>query len=62
MIRQYDHVVLKTGEHAAIVEIWEQGVAYEADVETSPHDYETRTINHTDIKSVFVETPLERVV
>lgn len=64
MIRQYDHIKLKSGKHAAIVEIWEQGVSYEADVEVEPREYETETIKHSDIESVFVEveTPLDRVV
>ena len=64
MIRQYDHIKLKSGKRAVIVEIWEQGVAYEADIEISPCEYETETIKHTDIESVFVEveTPLAEVV
>jgi hypothetical protein len=64
MIRQYDHIKLKSGKHAVIVEIWEQGVAYEADIEIMPHEYETETIKHSDIESVFIEieTPLSKVV
>jgi hypothetical protein len=64
MIKLYDHVKLRTGKHAVIVEIWEQGVSYEADVEVAPGDYETATIQHTEIESVFVEVekPLGRVV
>ena len=60
MIKQYDHIKLKSGKHAVVVEIWEQGVSYEADVEMSPGEYATQTIKHTDIESVFVEveTPL----
>ena len=61
MIKQYDHVVLKSGKHAVIVEIWEQGVSYEADIEIGDGDYETETIKHTDIKSIFVEMPLSSV-
>ena len=62
MIKQYDHIKLKSGKHAVIVEIWEQGVAYEADIETVPGEYETETIKYSDIESVFieVETPLEQ--
>lgn len=32
-IKEYDKVLLKTGEIAYIVEIWEQGIAYEADID-----------------------------
>ncbi|MDR0293928.1 MAG: hypothetical protein LBH95_07240 [Oscillospiraceae bacterium] len=64
MIKQYDHIKLKSGKHAVIVEIWEQGVSYEADIEVAPGEYETKTIKHTDIESVFVEveTPLAKVM
>ncbi|MCL2698014.1 MAG: hypothetical protein FWE74_08030 [Oscillospiraceae bacterium] len=64
MIKQYDHIKLKSGKRAVIVEIWEQGAAYEADIEIMPDEYETQTIRHTDIESVFVEveTPLSKVV
>jgi len=55
MIKQYDHIKLKTGKHAVVVEIWEQGVLYEADIEVEPGDFETKTIGHADIESVFVE-------
>lgn len=60
MLKQYDHIKLKSGEHAVIVEIWEQGVSYEVDVEIGTGEYATKTISHTDIASVFVEveTPL----
>ena len=61
MIKQYDHITLKSGRHAVIVEIWEEGAWYEADIETELGEYETETIKHADIKSVFVEVemPLE---
>jgi preprotein translocase subunit YajC len=64
MIKQYDHVKLKSGKHAIVVEIWEQGVAYEADIEIEPGEYQTETIYQKDIASVFVEveTPLSQVV
>jgi len=60
MIKQYDHIKLKSGKHAVVVEIWEQGISYEADIEMRPDEYVTQTIKHTDIESVFVEveTPL----
>ena len=63
MIKQYDHVKLKSGKHAVIVEIWEQGVSYEVDIEIEKSVFKTETIAHTDIESVFIEieTPLEHV-
>ena len=54
-IKQYDSVRLKSGQRAVIVEIWEQGVSYEADIEVSSDEFETETIKHADIASVFVE-------
>jgi len=64
MIKQYDKIKLKSGERAVIVEIWEQGVSYEADIEIDFDDYKTETIKHTDIESVFVEVevPLQDAV
>ena len=63
MIKLYSQVKLKNGKRAVIVEIWEQGVAYEVDVEITAGEYKTQTIKHADIASVFVEveTPLECV-
>jgi hypothetical protein len=63
MLKLYDHIKLKTGKRAVIVEIWEAGVSYEADIEIELGEYETETIKHSDIESVFVEveTPLERI-
>ena len=54
-IKQYDNVRLKSGKRAVVVEIWEQGASYEADIEVFPGEFETETIKHTDIASVFVE-------
>lgn len=50
----YDKVKLKTGEIAHIVEIYEQGAAYEADIEKDG-DTETDTIKHSDIDYVFAD-------
>ncbi len=52
MIRLYDKVLLKSGEKATIVEIYEQGVAYEADIEKDG-DYLTDTIKESDIIKVL---------
>ena len=64
MLKQYDKIKLKSGERAVIVEIWEQGISYEADIEIELDDYKTETIKHTDIESVFVEVevPLQDAV
>jgi len=51
----YQHVRLKSGKRATIVEILEQGKAYIADIEISAGDYETEQITHGDIASVFIE-------
>ena len=52
-IKEYDKVLLKTGETAYIVEVWEQGVAYEADIDKKDGSIETDTIKHEDIKKVL---------
>ena len=64
MLKQYDKIKLKSGERAVIVEIWEPGVSYEADIEVESDDYKTETIKHTDIESIFVEVevPLQDAV
>jgi hypothetical protein len=64
MIKQYDHIKLKSGKHAVIVEVWKPGVSYEADVEIEPNDFETVTISQADIESVFieVETPIPHAI
>lgn len=51
-IELYDKVKLKSGETAYIVEIYEQGVAYEADIEKKDGT-ETDTIKQQDIEYVF---------
>ena len=43
-IKLYDRVRLKSGETASIVEIYEAGVAYEADIDRSDGRIETDTI------------------
>ena len=52
-ISMYDRVLLKSGESASIVEIYEPGVAYEADIDRVDGDIETDTIRHEDIEKVF---------
>lgn len=53
--RLYDTVILKTGEMAHIVEIYESGVAYEADIDKDVGDYietVTETIKQDDIEKI----------
>lgn len=56
-IKMYDEVKLKDGRKATIVEIYEQGKAYEADIlidDTGEYpEYETDTIMHEDIEKVI---------
>ena len=49
----FDKVLLKSGETAYIVEIYKQGVAYEADIDKSDGTTETDTIKHGDIVKVI---------
>ena len=53
LIQDFDKVLLKTGETAYIVEIYEQGTAYEADIDRADGTIETVTIKHTDIEKVL---------
>ena len=46
----FDKVLLKTGETAYIVEIYNDGEAYEADIDRKNGDIETETIMPTDIE------------
>ncbi len=56
-IKMYDTVKLKNGKEAKIVEIYEPGKAYEADIlmdNTGEYpEYETDTIKHEDIEKVI---------
>lgn len=56
-IKMYDSVKLKDGREATIVEIYEQGKAYEADILTDNTgeypEYETETIKYEDIEEVI---------
>lgn len=56
-IKMYDKVKLKDGKKAIIVEIYEQGKAYEADIlidnSGKYHEYDTDTIMHEDIDEVI---------
>lgn len=52
-IKQYDKVLLKTGETASIVEIWEAEKAYEADIDRKDGSIETDTVFIDDIEKVL---------
>lgn len=52
-IKMFDKVRLKSGETAYIVEIYEQGAAYEADIDTADGDTVTDTIRQSDIAEVI---------
>ena len=52
----YDRVILKTGETARIVEIYEFGTAYEADIDKDNGEYVetiTETIYQEDIAKII---------
>lgn len=51
-ITLYDKIKLKDGRNAVIVDIYEQGIAYEADIEVDD-EYITDTIKHSDILEVM---------
>ena len=54
-IELFDKIRLKNGKSAYIVEIYEQGVAYEADIDENDNEYTTDTIKHKDILYVYAE-------
>ena len=54
-IEMFDKVLLKTGETAYIVEIYNQGEAYEADIDKTDGSIKTDTIWLQDIEYVFKE-------
>lgn len=58
-IKMYDTVKLKDGRKATIVEIYEQGKAYEADILIDNTgecpEYETNTIKQEEIEGVINE-------
>ena len=51
-IEMFDKVQLKCGKVAHIVEIYEQGVSYEADISEGDGEYTTDTIRQSDILRV----------
>ena len=55
-IKLHDKVRLKTGETASIVEIYEPGVAYEADIDRLDGSIDTDTIKQEDILIAITES------
>ena len=55
-LKIYDKVRLKTGETATIVEIYEIGVAHEADIARSDGSIDTDTIRQEDILALVTES------
>jgi len=51
----YQKIKLKSGEYAHIVEIYEDGIAYEADIYSKDGKTRTDTIKHSDIAAIIVE-------
>lgn len=54
-IKGYDKVLLRTGETAYIVEIYEQGVSYEADIDTLDGHIKTKIIKQDDIECILAD-------
>ena len=54
-IKLYDKVRLKSGETASIVEIYEDGIAYEADIDRPDGSIDTDTIRQEDIAAIVTE-------
>lgn len=52
-IKLYDRVLLKTGEEASIVEIYENGEAFEADIDSKDGKTYTDTIFPKDISKII---------
>lgn len=52
MAELFDKVRLKSGQLADIVEVYEKGVAYEADIELGDNEYDTDTIFEADIVEI----------
>ena len=60
-IEMFDKVQLKNGKSAHIVEVYEQGVAYEADIAEGNGEYTTDTIKQSDIQYVFIDNADHRI-
>ena len=52
-VKEFDKVLLKTGETAYIADVLKSGVAYVADIDKADGDTETEIIEHKDIEAVL---------
>ncbi len=59
-IEMYDKIYLKNGKTAHIIEIYEQGIAYEADIAEDDGEYSTETIKQSDILYVYADDSQQR--
>ena len=55
LIELFDKIQLKSGKSAHIVEVYEQGITYEADIDDGDGEYVTDTIRHDDILYVYAD-------
>ncbi len=51
-IKQYDSVLLKDGREGCIVEVFDDDIL--VDVGSSPKDWETISVNKTDVEKVLM--------
>ena len=54
-MKLYQKIKLNSGEYAHIVEIYKEGVAYEADIYSNDGKTRTDTIEHSDIACIIIE-------
>ena len=55
MLKEFQNIKLKSGQTAHIVEIFNGGEAYMADIYDGDGEYTTETIKPSDIASLIVE-------
>jgi len=58
----YQSVRLRTGERAVIIEIYNDGEAYEVDIRLEDESYEQRTVQPHEIIGIFEEIEREYAV
>lgn len=52
-VKEFDRVLLKTGEYACIADLLKPGEAYVVDIDKSDGSIETEIIEHQDIEKVI---------
>lgn len=55
MLKEFQKIRLKSGKTAHIVEVFDNGKAYLADIYDGNGEYDTETIKPSDIASLIVE-------